>query len=463
MSALALLVLAQPALAWKHTGFVWDTSDIPREWFMDDGMEDSLPTPESGDWQEKYSEACGDDPYDLCIVQRSFTNWYDAQCAAIGDSYQEPREDYGDPNGGDGRSIFYWDDPSDIVEVGVLGVTYPRGDASTTLVINGESYTKATDADIVFNDNVQWGTTEDIESGNCNGATAIEGVATHEIGHSWGMGHSCEQGHGDECTAVLLSATMYWSVGACDLSQNDINQDDIDGLTALYGPFATFEATTDRYGPAPMTVCFETISDDPVSGVTWEFGDGGTSDELNPCHEYTTSGQFSVAVEFLFSDPECGDTTFNESHLAYVITCTEPIPEPGSEGFFEVTHLDGLTYQTVNHTDLSVYGCVDTIEWQVYKGASEADIQEGNIVDFNGDGAGAGIGAWAPKITFPGEGSYVVVMNVGGPGGLVASFLVVEAEDRRGEGSGCATIPAGSAAFGGLFFVAAAALRRRRA
>lgn len=462
MSALALLMLSQPALAWKHTGFVWDTPDIPREWYMDDGMEDGLPTPESSDWDEKYRESCGDEPYDFCIVQRSFENWYDAECARIGDTFVGPREDFGNPNAGDGRSIFYWDDPSDQVEVGVLGVTYPRGDSGSTIVINGESYTKATDADIVFNDNVQWGTTEDIEANNCNGGTAIEGVATHEIGHSWGMGHSCEQG--EECDdALLLAATMYWSIGPCDLSQNDLNQDDIDGLTALYGPFATFEATTERYGAAPLTVCFETVSDDAVTAVTWEFGDGATSTELNPCHEYTTSGQFSVAVEYLFSDAECGDTTFNESRLAYVITCTEPIPEPGADGFFEVKHLDGLTYQTVNHTDLSVYGCVDTIEWQVYRGSSEADIQPGNIVDFNGDAAGEGIGAWAPKLTFPEEGSYVVVMNVGGPGGLVASFLVVEAEDRKGEGTGCASVPGSTAALGGLLIAAAAAFRRRRA
>lgn len=462
MSLVALLLLSSdPALAWRHTGFVWATSDIPRDWYMDDYVEDGLPTPESSDWDEKYEADCGDEPYDLCVTRRSWNNWYDAQCAGISDNFVE-RADYGNPDGGDGLSVIYWDDPAQNVEVGVLGVTYPRGDAGSTITIGGTNYTQATDADIVMNDNVQWATTEDIQAANCNGGTAVEGVMTHELGHSWGMGHSCEQG--EDCPDPLLqAATMYWSVGACDLSQNDLNDDDIDGLTALYGPFATFEATTARYGAAPITVCFETQSDDPVDAVAWEFGDGGTSSEENPCHEYTTSGQFSVAVTFTFVDDACGTTSYKESRLAYVIACTEPIPEPGAEGFFEVKHLDGLTYETVNHTDLSVYGCVDTIEWQVYKGSAEGDIKPENIIDFNGDAAGEGIGAWAPKITFPEEGSYVVVMNVGGPGGLVADYLVVDAVDAPADGAGCATAP-GSAGFavGGLALAAAAALRRRR-
>jgi hypothetical protein len=87
-----------------------------------------------------------------------------------------------------------------------------------------------------------------------------------------------------------------------------------------------------------------------------------------------------------------------------------------------------------------------------------------NLVDFNGaDNGGTDLGAWSPKITFPSEGSYVLVMNVGGPGGLDANYLVVDVTSATG--GGCATAPAGSAAGAGVLLLAglATALRRRSA
>jgi hypothetical protein len=427
-----LLLAAEPALAWKHTFFVWDDRDIPIAWWMDDDVEDSLP-----------------EGYPLEVAQEAWNGWYEATCAAIGDDFQEVAP-MGDP-GSDGKYAFYWDDPTDRVEVGVLGVTYSYP-SSTRRVISGQTYFLFADADIIFNDNVDFGSTQEIQDGNCNGQTAIEGVATHEVGHSWGLGHSCEQG--DACTEqTLRDATMYWSVGPCDLAQNEINADDIQSITALYGPYGSFAATSPRSGAAPLEVDFQISSDTEVVGATWDFGDGtDPSTGTAPSHVYEKKGQFTVSVDMELSDPTCGSFTYQSSELGYITVCEPPAPEPGAEGYFSLETIDGMTVQTVNHTDVSVYGCIDTIEWQLYKGSGPEAIT-GEPVQR--------VGAWSPKLAFPEAGSWVVVMNVGGPGGMDASYLVVDAKE--GGAGGCSTVSPFAGGVGAMLLAAAAGLRRRRA
>jgi uncharacterized protein (TIGR03382 family) len=442
---LSLLLLAGPAFAWKHTKFVWKDNEFPIKWQMDNQVEDSLVAE---------AERRGVDPIDLqvSIMQDAWNGWYDAECANWGENFDGVEELNCAVN--DGQFGIYWDDPCDQTDPGVLGVTYsyPNG---RRVVLNGESYFEFSDADVTFNNDVDWATTEEIQGGTCNGRTALEAVATHEFGHSLGLGHSCEQN--EACSDnELLEATMYWSAGPCDLAQADINTDDIASLTALYGPFGTFAAASARSGGTPLAVEFEIVTDTPVGGARWEFGDGGTSEEINPTHTYERKGQFTVSVEMDLEDPTCGEFTYRASELAYVTACEPPAPEAGAEGFFQMEPVDGLTWRTVNATDVSVYGCVDTVQWEVYRGSGAGDIKPENLVQT--------IGAWSPKIEFPEAGNYVVLLNVGGPGGMDAGFLAVAVEELVADGGGCSTSGTGN---GGLAAFAAGALavgllRRRR-
>ena len=60
-------------------------------------------------------------------------------------------------------------------------------------------------------------------------------------------------------------------------------------------PVADFSGTP-RSGGSPLTVAFTDTSTDSPSTWAWTFGDGGSSTQKNPSHQYTTPGHFSVAL-----------------------------------------------------------------------------------------------------------------------------------------------------------------------
>ena len=60
-------------------------------------------------------------------------------------------------------------------------------------------------------------------------------------------------------------------------------------------PIAAFSA--DRYtGESPLAVRFFNQSSGNISGITWNFGDGGTSTQANPTYTYTRPGLFTVTL-----------------------------------------------------------------------------------------------------------------------------------------------------------------------
>ncbi|MDP6932518.1 MAG: matrixin family metalloprotease, partial [Myxococcota bacterium] len=368
----------------------------------------------------------------------------------------------------DGTNKMYYDDPAETAGSGVLGVTYCTTTGGYAFELNGMAYYYTYDCDIVYNNDVAWASTEDIE-GSCSNEYSIESVATHETGHLWGEDHSCEED--DVCAEDDLRwATMYWSAPSCSAWQVDINDDDIEGITALYGPYATFDTTDDRYGGVPLDVCFELVSNDVVSDVSWAFGDGtecswpedadletcdwtttegdtGGTLAGGVCHTYEDQGQYTVTVGMGGEGEACGEWDYTYRELAYVLACEAPHMAEGLEGMFTYEHYDGLIYQMINQADTTVYGCIDQVQWDVFKG----------------DELVQSVSAWTPKIEFAEEGTYRVVLNLGGPGGYAAEELTIEVVDEPGESSGgCATAPGAAGAWGILVGLGVAVGRRRR-
>jgi hypothetical protein len=447
-----VLLATRPALAWKHLLEVWDQNEFPLDWYMSLDVEDSLPQkPIYGPEKDLY--------YQELAVIRGFDAWeLGAPCAGVDATYEGMSKKINQTrSSSDETRAFYYDDPTGQAGAGVLGVTYPNS-SGVAFTRFGEAYEKLHDTDIVFNNDVAWATTEEIEAGECNGRYSIEAVATHEIGHSWGMGHSCEEE--EICSDPdLRLATMYWSAGPCSTDQADINEDDIEGITALYGPFASFTSKSPLRGGVPLEVAFELVTNDAkVTRAEWNFGDGTTSKELEPTHTYSEIGQYTVTATLGGSKGDCGDWSYTETERAYVVACGEPIPGLDSDGerfdnLFTIDHYDGLVYQLINQTDTSVYGCIESIDWTVMKG--DEVVSESS--------------AWSPKVEFPSEGDYTILLEIGGPGGVVTETLDVTAEDQVGEefkNGACATAPGrGGSPFGTLALSALAfglAARRRR-
>lgn len=435
----AAVATPSPAYAWKHIGLAWcNDSDIPvKYWVADDYVEDSL----------------DDQDFKRQSIENAYHEWeVGAPCAGLSAAYQGTCENTG-PISNDLQNHFTYDDPSDQFAVGILGVTMPGSAGPACFSRNGQTYRASKDRDIVFNDNVDWATDEQIAAGTCNGETSLESVTTHEIGHQFGLGHSCDDG--EACTLPKLrEATMFWTASACDLSGSSIAADDIEGITAIYGQSASIECSNEldpededtiAFGVVPFDLRCSIQSDwrDELVSANWSFGDG-TEDEtgLDVAHSYETAGNFSLQVAVEGENDECGTWSYTARRVGYVRACAIPEPE------FTFTQDDGLTYNLLNNTDVSVYGCIYDIQWDIFKGDELIESLK----------------AWEPQYTFPEAGEYRIVLNIGGPAGTGAAELTIDAKKTGSDAtvaSGCnqtSAAPAGAVAA----MVALLAIRRRR-
>ncbi len=437
----SMIVLALPgsASAWSHTYQVWvPQEDFPLEFYVAG----------RADCEETVVNTLAD-PENYCQVamKAAHDEWGNsAGCASLTNLYMGENENRGNNNGDLMNSTAFNDpgpdgdittrDDDDILEPGTLAVTYTLA-VDQLFVFDGHVYRHSTDSDIVFAEDVSFGAPEDMGPG-CSGRTSFLGVATHEVGHRWGMDHSCQKE--DPCPdPTLLDATMYWAGGDCDIKSDDLNSDDIEGITALYGPSASFtcshEVSEDlATGNVPFELKCSVVSDylDEIDSVAWGWGDGGTSEGPNASHVYEASGNYTVEVEVHGNRDACGEEGWTNQFrkVGFVRACAEPTPE------FRIQHVDGLKYAMLNETDVSVYGCYSNIEWQVYAGEGVSGEPLADLT-YNG---------WEPNITFPDDGTYTVVLNIGGPAGTGASSLTFEANNHRGTGYGCNTAAAGGSA-----------------
>lgn len=447
-TVLFLALTATQAQAWTHTGLVWDRVDFPLPWYMSDHVTDQLP-----------------EDYQVQVLDDSINAWQrDAPCSQLSTVYMGVREGHWQTGASrsDLMNTMYYDDPALQNGDGAIGVTYttPGGEFAFSQRDSNDptetnSYFYSVDSDIVFSTGFEFYTTQEVADGLCtgSGSYAIEAIATHEFGHLWGLNHTCEEVDvdNDECEdPALKSATMFYAGTPCSNDPNTLDTQDVEAINALYGPFATFfvEEGVDTFGGVPLEVCFQ-METSGIEGseadlvVEWNFGDGTTSNEQNPCHTYTEKGQYTVFITVKGYLEECGEYEYAFREPAFVLACEVPAPGDGFDGMFTYEEVDGTTYQMVNQADLSVYGCIDQVQWDVFKGG---ELQQS-------------LNAWSPKIEFGAEGEYEVVLNLGGPGGVASESLLITVSD---SGGGCSSVPAMAGLLGALAGLGAAARRRRR-
>jgi hypothetical protein len=422
------VAVPQPALAWKHLNNVW----VPpsREYLVAEGAPVTLPE----------ADIVG-------IVADAFAEWDTALCREFTATYAGPTE-----NGSftrDGTSKVTYDDPLGVLGAGVLAAVQSFPSSNLAFVQNGTRYYKLYDADFMFNNNVKWMRAADIDDGLCVDESDIDGVSIHELGHFQGLGHSCEDG--EVCTDEdLKQATMFWSVEACDTAQSSIEVDDVTSIENLYGPFVAFKGSnlldpsdpaSIAFGVVPFEMKFSTDTReetlDAITSVKWYFGDGGTETGLDVTHEYTEPGNYTVKAIYEGESAACGEWERATSRTGYVRACGLP------EVQFTYEFLGRRTFQLLNNTDLSVYGCIFDVRWDIF------DADSGDLLQ--------SIPSWEPQYTFPEDGRYRLVLNVGGPAGTGAAELTI---DTREVASACNTGRAPSG-LGALVLLGLVGFRRR--
>lgn len=380
----AALALATPALAWKtlSPARLWELTDMPVEYFAPDpDQADVLSMPTGVALEE---------------LHHSFAHWWlDVPCSPLDAEFGGYVSNSGDPEG-DGSIRIYWEDPDNRLGTGILAACWTYSNSDQTVHSNGMDFYRITDFDIVFNDGVNFGTHDDLYGGGCTAQTSFESVATHEIGHGFGLGHSCESY--EACPdPILRGATMYWAIGSCETGREIPNEDDVTGINALYGIYTDFEATTVASGKLPLEVSFGVLDelDEGVETYLWTFGDGSEpSADATPTHVYEAEGQYTVTLTVTGTDDECGEFEDTVRKVGYVLACG--MPEPA----FSWRNLGGGQVQFENTTPTQTFGCVYGYEW---------DMGEGDPV-----------ASFEPFHDYGHEGSWNVTLTASGPGGANA-------------------------------------------
>jgi len=408
-----LAFLATSALAYDHAGQAWEPDDMPIPYTVaDDGSgtlcEESVPL-----------------GYCFTAMDGAFQAWEESECALFDHLYTGVGEPIGFTD--DNVNNISFNDPDGVLGEGVLAATVSRT-SGYAFSVDGRPYSHIYDSDIVFNDDIAFATHAEVESGACiEGEYDFDAVATHEVGHLLGLAHPCSF-EGD-CAEGELISTMYPEIGDCDGSAAVISEDDSDGLTALYGPYTDFACSNEvsdaaSVGIAPFTVncVFEGDGLATFDSIVWTFGDGETATGVQVSHTYNSEGAFDVTVEAQGSTEECPSFDSRIAKDAYVRVCD--IPQP----VFEMQHIYGITWTAHNQTGLEVYGCQDDIIWEVYKGQNASGKAQMTFEQ------------WEPKIIFPEEGTWTVIVNIGGVAGTGAASVTLDVKRESGlHPFGCAT------------------------
>lgn len=128
----------------------------------------------------------------------------------------------------------------------------------------------------------------------------------------------------------------------------------------VYEPVAAGFTATPTSGIAPVSVSFTNTSTGDYSSLLWDFGDGSTSSEVNPSHEYLTGGTYTVSLTA--SGPGGSDSETR----AGLITVYSSV-----QAEFDGLPTSGIAPLTVNFTNQSS-GNYATLNWSFGDGGVSA-------------------------------------------------------------------------------------------
>ena len=404
-AVLTIGALPGNAFAWEHLGYAWNCEEpIPWALAMDEqGLaerfeEASIATFEA--WEADLDCLCYDFEY-MGILDESEGGYQNNGVMTIS---------FGDPDGMLGEGVLF------------AGMPYLTTDGG--IEIDGHSYDRVVDFDLVFNEGVEvdfdYITMNEL-SEDCTFSFVFENVLGHEIGHALGLADSCWEFSSCEDEAEREAAMYSATLSPCVTTAAEPQQDDIEGLLALYGQMATIESVEGEglvhgdfasLGVVPVEVCFQAGSDYELDGYSWDFGDGASAEGQEVCHVYE---QPDVLEAQVWAMPLIDDCPSDSRRL---ILCDDYVDLPPP--YFELTVLDGIV-NVVNLLPRVDTGCTDHVQW---------DLLHGGI-------SVASSSTWVPSFELPGRGGYSLRLSVGGVSGEIT-----EEQSFQADGCSCAGAPA---------------------
>ncbi len=108
----------------------------------------------------------------------------------------------------------------------------------------------------------------------------------------------------------------------------------------------------------PLTAQFNPTAQPEGTTYTWDFGDGTTSDQINPIHTFATNGMYQVCLTITNADASCTDTRCKEVYLGNM---PPPPPTDGCHAFYHAYHPEGNLLEW--HFDNASWG-EDIINWE---------------------------------------------------------------------------------------------------
>lgn len=362
-----LLVLAFPASAWEHLGYVWSEPSV--------GIEVSTTDPPGLAPGVAYA-----------AVEAAAEAWVSGSVCTPLVLDVAPTEANDGPRTWDGLPRASFEDPDDDLPAGVYAVTYAYA-PDPAFTVGDVAYTYFDDADIVFNDSVNWLADADI-SADCVDGVSIQGVATYSLGILLGLAPTCDDDDLDDglCTDAELVATLGRTEPLCSTEPSTPEADDFAGLDDLYTVPSEVSVSPDAWTavPATFTVDIVTLTPERLLGVSasWDDGVEGT------VRTFEEGGLFVVEVCPTWDDPTCGGC-----ERTRVVACEDPVPT--------------LTHEEVDAGTHSFVGDLDSPTGACYQSDAtwRAERVDTGAVTASGTG-------WSFVVVFEESGTYRVVLEV---------------------------------------------------
>jgi PKD repeat protein len=154
--------------------------------------------------------------------------------------------------------------------------------------------------------------------------------------------------------------TYFFAVRACSEGGSSCSgfSDEISATTAVEAPTAEFRISASS-GIAPHQVSFTSTSTGAIDEYLWSFGDGITSTNPSPSHNYETAGVYSVSLRV--SGPGGSSTELKTNAIQ-----VKPAPIIAD---FSASTTSGIAPLTVTFRDQSS-GNIDSYQWDFGDGRS---------------------------------------------------------------------------------------------